>query len=235
MLPLGGQRAPGRRPQDSRRLVAAQRDAAKPHKVSVGAVHLRSRGPPVCSKPGPEPGVVPGTPARPRPICGGCAVALALLAAQPVQLARQPGRAHRSRQQSGRGADRECDQHDEDERRLPAPPVVELERHQVRVLQRQEQQRQKERAADDPAQNLHYLSLMCGLRTTSASGCMPPSAARNRSRTGPSGLGFAPLAHAPLKSTRSRSSLPALKCGTCFSGTCTLSPDFGLRPVRGGR
>ncbi len=31
-----------------------------------------------------------------------------------------------------------------------------------------------------------------------------------------------------LKSTRSRSSLPALKCGTCFSGTCTFSPDFGI-------
>ena len=38
-----------------------------------------------------------------------------------------------------------------------------------------------------------------------------------------------------LKSTRSRNSLPALKCGTYFSGTCTFSPDFGLRPVRGGR
>jgi hypothetical protein len=36
-------------------------------------------------------------------------------------------------------------------------------------------------------------------------------------------------------STRSRSSLPALKCGTHFSGTSTLSPDFGLRPTRGGR
>ena len=38
-----------------------------------------------------------------------------------------------------------------------------------------------------------------------------------------------------LKSTRSRNSLPALKCGTNFCGTCTFSPDFGLRPVRGGR
>jgi hypothetical protein len=37
------------------------------------------------------------------------------------------------------------------------------------------------------------------------------------------------------ESTRSRSSLPALKCGTYFSGTWTFSPDFGLRPVRGGR
>ena len=36
-------------------------------------------------------------------------------------------------------------------------------------------------------------------------------------------------------STRSRNSLPALKCGTYFSGTCTFSPDFGLRPTRGGR
>ncbi len=34
---------------------------------------------------------------------------------------------------------------------------------------------------------------------------------------------------------RSRSSLPALKCGTYFAGTCTLSPDLGLRPVRGGQ
>jgi hypothetical protein len=36
-------------------------------------------------------------------------------------------------------------------------------------------------------------------------------------------------------STRSRNSLPALKWGTNFSGTGTSFPDFGLRPVRGGR
>ena len=36
-------------------------------------------------------------------------------------------------------------------------------------------------------------------------------------------------------STRSRSSLPALKCGTNFPGTETLLPDFGFLPVRGGR
>ena len=35
--------------------------------------------------------------------------------------------------------------------------------------------------------------------------------------------------------TRSRNSLPALKCGTYFSETCTFSPDLGLRPTRGGR
>ena len=35
--------------------------------------------------------------------------------------------------------------------------------------------------------------------------------------------------------TRSRKSLPDLKCGTYFPGTCTDSPDFGLRPKRGGR
>ena len=35
--------------------------------------------------------------------------------------------------------------------------------------------------------------------------------------------------------TRSRNSLPDLKCGTYFPGTCTDSPDFGLRPKRGGR
>ena len=36
-------------------------------------------------------------------------------------------------------------------------------------------------------------------------------------------------------STRSRNSLPGLKCGTNFSGTSTFSPDFGLRPTRDGR
>lgn len=36
-------------------------------------------------------------------------------------------------------------------------------------------------------------------------------------------------------STRSRSSLPDLKWGTYFPETCTVSPDFGLRPTRGGR
>ncbi len=38
-----------------------------------------------------------------------------------------------------------------------------------------------------------------------------------------------------LLSTRSRSSLPRMKCGTHFSGTGTFSPVFGLRPVRAGR
>src|SRR5690606_2052819 len=37
------------------------------------------------------------------------------------------------------------------------------------------------------------------------------------------------------RSTRSRSSLPALKCGTCLPGTITCSPDLGLRPMRGER
>ena len=37
------------------------------------------------------------------------------------------------------------------------------------------------------------------------------------------------------RSTRSRNSLPGLKCGTNFSGTSTFSPDFGLRPTRDGR
>ncbi|CFW34381.1 Uncharacterised protein [Bordetella pertussis] len=39
----------------------------------------------------------------------------------------------------------------------------------------------------------------------------------------------------PTRSTHSRSSLPALKCGTCLPGTSTCSPDFGLRPIRGER
>ncbi len=36
------------------------------------------------------------------------------------------------------------------------------------------------------------------------------------------------------RSTDSRSSLPALKWGAHFSGTGTLSPVFGLRPILGG-
>jgi hypothetical protein len=36
-------------------------------------------------------------------------------------------------------------------------------------------------------------------------------------------------------STASRNALPGLKWGTRFSGICTLSPDRGLRPTRGGR
>ena len=35
--------------------------------------------------------------------------------------------------------------------------------------------------------------------------------------------------------TRSRSSLPGLKCGTCLPGKATESPVLGLRPMRGGR
>ena len=35
--------------------------------------------------------------------------------------------------------------------------------------------------------------------------------------------------------TRSRSSFPGLKCGTCFPASATASPVLGLRPRRGGR
>ncbi len=35
--------------------------------------------------------------------------------------------------------------------------------------------------------------------------------------------------------TPSRNPLPALKCGINFAGMETVSPDFGLRPIRGGR
>ncbi len=35
-------------------------------------------------------------------------------------------------------------------------------------------------------------------------------------------------------STDSRRALPGLKCGTRFSGMATLSPERGLRPMRGG-
>lgn len=36
-------------------------------------------------------------------------------------------------------------------------------------------------------------------------------------------------------STRTRNCLPALKCGTNFPGTWTLSPDLGFLPMRGCR
>src|SRR5207237_10710515 len=35
--------------------------------------------------------------------------------------------------------------------------------------------------------------------------------------------------------TRSRRSLPGLKCGTCLPESATASPVLGLRPWRGGR
>ena len=38
-----------------------------------------------------------------------------------------------------------------------------------------------------------------------------------------------------LALTRSRRSLPGLKCGTCFPGSATDSPVFGFRPMRGAR
>jgi hypothetical protein len=40
---------------------------------------------------------------------------------------------------------------------------------------------------------------------------------------------------AVLSSTASRKAFPGLKWGTRFSGMCTLSPERGLRPMRGGR
>ena len=88
-----------------------------------------------------------------------------------------------------------------DQRRLPGKPVVETQRHQVGILQRQQQQRREYRDANRPAGERHQ--------------GRPPRSA----------IQFF------LKSTRSRNSLPALKCGTCFSGTCTFSPDLGLRPI----
>ena len=98
-----------------------------------------------------------------RPIRGGAPSRARCSRRSRLELARQPRRAHRAGEQPGRGADREGDQDDEDERRLPAPPVVELERHELRVLQRQEQERQKERAADDPAQDCIATSQRAGM------------------------------------------------------------------------
>jgi len=77
---------------------------------------------------------------------------MTLLAPQPVELTRKACRAHGAGEETGCGTDRESDQHDEDERRLPAPPVIELERDELGVLQRQEEQREKDRAPDYPAQ-----------------------------------------------------------------------------------
>jgi hypothetical protein len=58
---------------------------------------------------------------------------------------------------------------------------------------------------------------------------MPFSVACTQQTTQSSMIGCPTIA-----STRSRNCLPGLKCGTRFSGTITLSPDFGLRPMRGG-
>ena len=77
----------------------------------------------------------------------GASSAAALLAAQPAELALQPRRAQRAGEQPRGDADRERDEHDEDQRRLPAPPVVELERHQLGILQREEQQRHEQRGS----------------------------------------------------------------------------------------
>ena len=50
------------------------------------------------------------------------------------------------------------------------------------------------------------------------------------------GLGPCADSNASVReSTASRSALPGLKCGTRFSGMATLSPERGLRPMRGGR
>ena len=46
---------------------------------------------------------------------------------------------------------------------------------------------------------------------------------------------FRPKRASVRSSTASRSALPGLKCGTRFSGIATLSPERGLRPIRGGR
>src|SRR5260221_4100744 len=39
----------------------------------------------------------------------------------------------------------------------------------------------------------------------------------------------------PCRFTRSRNSLPGLKCGTCLPSSATESPVLGLRPIRAGR
>src|SRR6185369_1443179 len=121
---------------------------------------------------------------------------------------------------------REERQQQRDQRRLPCEIEVKAQRDRIGVARREREQEQKDRQPDDPGQHSH-----------SAGSSSGTPFARN-ARYGCAVLGCA-LAACPagtsVPSTRSRNSLPALKCGTYFSGTCTFSPDFGLRPTRGGR
>ena len=115
------------------------------------------------------------------------------------------------------------------------------------VLQREEQERQEDGGPDDPADDLHPAIMPPGMRGRYRR--RSPRRPRRRMKRGAGLRGAVPTGRRPAgrprvrcyccfssrKSTRSRNSLPALKCGTNFCGTCTFSPDLGLRPVRGGR
>src|SRR5690606_41618296 len=103
---------------------------------------------------------------------------------------------------------------------------AEVESELLRIERPHYQPDRKEREQDQQAEDVH------GRRLRARA---PPSLAdRNRygavdqAACGSDGAGTTSL-------TFSRSSLPALKCGTCLPGRATDSPVFGLRPMRGGR
>ena len=79
----------------------------------------------------------------------------AMLFTQATQLPPQPGRPDEAREKPGGHAGSECDQQQEDQRRLPGEPLIEAYGDQLGVLQGQEQERDEQHTADDPAQQRH--------------------------------------------------------------------------------
>jgi hypothetical protein len=78
-----------------------------------------------------------------------------MLAAHSAQLALEPGAAKRADQQTGGNADSKHDEQQEDERDFPGNPRVEPKFDLFRVLQRQEEQKQEDGNANDPANDCH--------------------------------------------------------------------------------
>src|SRR6267142_460902 len=138
-------------------------------------------------------------------------------ALQPLDLAALPEKARHAGENPGRGPKREEQEQSEDHRHFPRLPQEEAQLHHVGVHEREGEYHHKERRPQQPRQlfdesHQSKTAAPCRCRRSSTAGPIPY-----------------------FWSTLSRNSLPALKCGTNFSGTCTRSPDFGLRPTRAGR
>ncbi|KAG0942963.1 hypothetical protein G6F31_014790 [Rhizopus arrhizus] len=127
--------------------------------------------------------------------------------------------------------DDDADQQRSDDRH--ADRGLELGEHQVdghlvHVHGTDDQPEKQHRQQDQQTKNLHATAPVAGGRSLSDSPRYSHAVARREAQAGSASSGSTLL-------TRSRSSLPGLKWGTCLPGRATDSPVFGLRPRRGGR
>jgi len=140
----------------------------------------------------------------------GCAVRAAAARSRAFAEHRCQGGEH-----ADHGSRNEKHQQHQDQRRLPHLVKIKAQADRIGVLQREQEQRQEQDNAQDPGQDAHG-SLQ--KKQTASKRCRLLSLA----------------VRALVRIHAFTQFLAALKCGTNFSGTWTLSPDFGFLPVRGG-